>query len=128
MAGDRPGIPASMKRSIRQRCGFGCIVCGLPLYEYDHIDGWANTLTHDEDRIVLLCSRHHDEKSRGLLPLQVVSEFHESPFNRRGDVSTPYSLWFTGTEYYMRILRVSVRRFSLNPYRRSRVFVHPGDG
>jgi hypothetical protein len=95
----RPPIPSGMKRSIRQRCGFGCVVCGLPIYEYEHIDGWANTKQHEEDRIVLLCKRHHHEKTNGLLPGHLVEEFSESPLNLRSGESTPYSLWFSGERY-----------------------------
>jgi hypothetical protein len=37
MAEDRPPIPLPVKRLVRQQCAFGCVLCGLPLYEYDHI-------------------------------------------------------------------------------------------
>ncbi len=39
----RPKIPLPIQREVRQRCGFGCVICGLPLYDYDHIIGWAET-------------------------------------------------------------------------------------
>ena len=35
-------MPLPIQREVRQRCGFGCVVCGLPLYEYDHLLGWTN--------------------------------------------------------------------------------------
>lgn len=31
-------IPASVKRAVRQRDGFGCVICGLGIYTYEHID------------------------------------------------------------------------------------------
>src|SRR5690348_15018177 len=36
----RPPITEEKKRQIRKRCGFGCIFCGRPLYEYHHIHGY----------------------------------------------------------------------------------------
>jgi len=30
-------IPLPIQREVRQRCGFGCVICGTLLYEYDHI-------------------------------------------------------------------------------------------
>jgi trigger factor len=88
-----------MKRSVRQRCGFGCILCGKPLYQYDHILGWANVKRHREEEILLLCAEHHDEKTKGLLLEADVREANENPFNLRSDVTVPYTLRFTGNDY-----------------------------
>src|SRR5207248_2332597 len=40
-----------MKREIRQRCGFGCVLCGRPLYTYEHMEGWARVSGTDEAAI-----------------------------------------------------------------------------
>src|SRR5439155_1627187 len=48
-------IPEPIKRQIRQRCGFGCVLCGLPLFEYEHLKGWANVQRHMPEEITLLC-------------------------------------------------------------------------
>ena len=29
-------IPEGVKREVRQRCGFGCVICGLGFYDYEH--------------------------------------------------------------------------------------------
>lgn len=34
-------IPLPIQREVRQRCGFGCVICGMPLYEYEHMEEWA---------------------------------------------------------------------------------------
>jgi hypothetical protein len=99
MTGSRPPIPNPMKRSIRQRCGFGCVLCGLPLYEYEHILGWANVNRHHEDEILLLCAEHHTEKTKGLLSDEIVRAANESPLNLRSDVTAPYTLQFAGNDY-----------------------------
>jgi hypothetical protein len=89
-------IPADVKRRVRQRCGFGCVICGLPIYEYDHMEGWAETHRHVAEEITLLCDRHHREKTVGLLPLERVVSANENPFNITSGVSSPYSLHYSG--------------------------------
>lgn len=91
----RVKIPEPVKRLIRQRCGFGCVVCGLPLYEYDHLDG--PTIVNDSDRITLLCDRHHKERTNGLLPTADVEAANLRPYNIQRGSSAPYTLHYSGT-------------------------------
>lgn len=92
----RPAIPEEIKRAVRKRCGYGCVICGVPLYEYDHLIGWAETQQHVEQEITLLCDRHHREKTNGLLPASKVAADNANPFNLRTGVSPPYHLHFQG--------------------------------
>ncbi len=94
---DRPAIPAPIKRVVRQRCGFGCVLCGLPIYDYEHMAEWASTLQHDADEITLLCPTHHAEKSRGLRPVEQVRAANAAPFNFRTGASTPWTLHYAGS-------------------------------
>ena len=94
----RPDLPLPLMRKVRQRCGYGCVICGMPLYEYDHIIGWAKTRKHIAEEITLLCNTHHAEKTKGLLPLNRVIQANENPFNLQKDVSLPYNLYFEGTQ------------------------------
>jgi hypothetical protein len=87
-----------MERQVRSRCGFGCVICGLPLYEYDHILGWANVHRHVAEEITLLCDMHHREKTNGLLPLERVMAANREPFNLRQGVSKPHDLHYSGNE------------------------------
>ena len=91
-------IPLPMQREIRQRCGFGCVLCGLPLYEYEHLLGWANVKRHVAEEITLLCDQHHREKTAGLLPIEKVREANKMPHNLREGVSKPYDLHYSGVE------------------------------
>jgi trigger factor len=91
-------IPAPIQRAVRQRCGFGCVICGLPLYEYDHLLGWANVQRHVADEITLLCDRHHRERTSGLLPHDAVVSADRMPLNLQKGVSTPYALHFAGNQ------------------------------
>lgn len=89
-------IPLPIQREVRQRCGFGCVICGMPLYEYEHMNEWAQVHRHIAEEITLLCDQHHREKTGGLLPKEVVREADANPFNLREGVSKPYSLHFAG--------------------------------
>jgi hypothetical protein len=91
-------IPLPIQRQVRQRCGFGCIVCGLPLFEYDHLLGWANVQRHVAEELTILCDQHHREKGSGLLPLDVVNAANRNPFNLQNGVSKPYDLHYSGEE------------------------------
>lgn len=91
-------IPLPIQREVRQRCGFGCVVCGMPLYEYEHMLGWANVQRHVADEITLLCDQHHKERTNGLMPIERVCEANAAPFNRRSGVTKPYDLHFSGSE------------------------------
>ena len=96
-------IPLPIQREVRQRCGFGCVICGMPLYEYEHMEEWALVKRHVADEITLLCDQHHREKTNGLLPKEVVREANEEPFNLREGVSKPYLLHFSGEKAIVEI-------------------------
>lgn len=91
-------IPLLIQREVRQRCGFGCVICGIPLYEYEHMEEWAVVKRHVAEEITLLCDQHHREKTGGLLPKELVAEANQSPYNLRTGVSKPYDLHFSGKE------------------------------
>jgi hypothetical protein len=68
-------IPNETKRLIRQRCGFGCVVCGSAFYQYEHVaPNFADARVHDPERIALLCGSCHDRVTRGALSKQTVQE------------------------------------------------------
>jgi hypothetical protein len=64
-------IPAEVTRIVRQRDGFGCVVCGSAFYTYDHFDPeFSEARTHNPDGICLLCGTCHRRKTSGLLSLE----------------------------------------------------------
>lgn len=91
-------IPLPIQREVRQRCGFGCVICGMPLYEYEHMSEWAQVHRHVADEITLLCDQHHREKTGGLLPKGILQKANANPFNLREGVSKPYNLHFSGNQ------------------------------
>lgn len=74
-------IPEKIKREVRQKCKFGCIVCGLPIYDYEHILPFSEVKEHSADNIVLLCPNHHALKTRGRYPTAKLLELREAPHN-----------------------------------------------
>jgi 5-methylcytosine-specific restriction endonuclease McrA len=95
---DRSPIPHAVKRLVRQRCAFGCIVCGAPIYDYDHLVPWSQVRAHEPDNLVLLCPQHHREKTSGLLPVATVKKAAETPHNARATQSASHLLHYAGQE------------------------------
>lgn len=96
ISNQRPPISDPMKRQVRQRCGFGCVLCGLPLYTYEHMLGWANVHRHAADELTLLCSKHQAERTSGLLPIEDVKRANVEPYNLREGISKPYTFHYSG--------------------------------
>ena len=103
MPQDRPQIPSAIKREVRQRCGFGCVICGKPIFEYEHMLGWSKVKRHVASEITLLCPDHHDAKTRGFLPNEKVVTANNNPRNKQVGASKPYALEFSGTSYLIRM-------------------------
>ncbi|MDJ0358589.1 HNH endonuclease signature motif containing protein [Paenarthrobacter sp. PH39-S1] len=96
MNSGRPEIKEGIKRQVRQRCGFGCVICGIPVYHYDHMDEYNVVQEHAEDNLTLLCGYHHDLKSRGQLPVQVVRAKNTNPHNVTQNKTAMHSLFYYG--------------------------------
>lgn len=73
-------IPREVARQVRQRCGFGCVVCGNAFFQYDHFDPeFVDALEHNADGIALLCWEHHGKKKAGLLSEEDYTLARKSP-------------------------------------------------
>ncbi|WP_311968929.1 hypothetical protein [Pseudomonas baltica] len=99
----RPAIPSAIKREVRQRCGFGCVICGMPLYEYEHMEEWAKVRRHVAEEITLLCDSHHRQRTNKLLPIEKVREADRSPYSVKNGISSPFDLHYSGDEVEVRI-------------------------
>jgi trigger factor len=93
---NREQIPEEVKREIRQRCGFGCVICGHPIYEYEHMEEYAKVKRHVAAEMTLLCPNHHSEKTKGLMPSFIVKEANKKPYNLRRKHSNNYGLYYYG--------------------------------
>lgn len=73
-------ISETVKREVRQRCGFGCVVCGNAIYQYEHVDPpYAEAKEHNAEHIVLLCGGCHDRVTRGILSKQTIQNKSLNP-------------------------------------------------
>ncbi len=81
-------IDAATKRTVRQRCGFGCVICGSGIIQYHHFDPpFAEATRHDPSGITLLCGRCHDRAERGIISVAQVSEANLSPWCKQSGYS-----------------------------------------
>lgn len=76
-------IPAEIRREVRKRCYFGCVVCGMPFYEYEHVEDYADNKIHEVKNLVLLCPNHHDMKThKKSLSRERIKYFQQNPYNK----------------------------------------------
>lgn len=74
-------IPSDIKRAVRQRCGFGCVICGKGIVQYDHFSPeFADATEHRAEGITLLCGNCHDKKNRRLLTNDQVARMNAKPY------------------------------------------------
>lgn len=58
-------IPDPIKREIRQRSKFACVVCRSGIFDYEHIEPeYKDAKAHEADKICCLCSSCHDKVTR----------------------------------------------------------------
>jgi len=91
MASDRH-IPESIARKVRQECRFGCVLCGMPIFQYDHIDEFSEAREHKVENIALLCPNHHQEKTSRRLSKERVKNARNSPYNANRASTAKYGL------------------------------------
>ena len=91
-------IPAEIRREVRRRCGFGCIICGMPVYEYHHIIDWAIVKEHTKENITLLCPNHHANVTAKLISQQQVEQFNRNPKNIGAGKSGVLPIYYEGAE------------------------------
>jgi len=87
-------IPEKIKKKVRRRCKFGCVVCGSAIVTYEHIDPpFSDAREHNPTNITLLCGHHQLESSKGLLSKDSIQEFNTNPRgSRRGYVDHIFDL------------------------------------
>lgn len=85
-------IPEETKRQVRQDCGFGCVICGMPVFHYDHIEEFAQVRQHTRENLALLCPNHHQDKTSGRLSAEKVLAARQAPFNGGRSRTSNYKL------------------------------------
>jgi hypothetical protein len=83
-------ISEPIKREIRQKSKFGCVVCRCGIYEYEHIiPEYSDAEKHDPENMCLLCGQCHNKVTKGVLSKQTV-EAHYKSIQRNHKVSSPW--------------------------------------
>lgn len=73
-------IPVQVTKEVRQRCGFGCVVCGAAVVDYDHFDPeFKDAKKHDPDGIILLCQNCHRRKG-SFLARSAIAQCAQNPY------------------------------------------------
>lgn len=69
---------------MRQRDGFGCVLCGNAIVDYEHFDPeFSDAKSHDVDGIILLCIQCHGLKTRGRLSRETIHQAMRNPKARQ---------------------------------------------
>jgi len=82
-------IPAHVKREVRQRSKFGCVICRCGLYQYEHIDPlFVQATEHNPECICCLCGSCHELVTRGHFSKEFVkakySRIQKQPMKKVG--------------------------------------------
>ncbi len=107
-------IPKEVKRQVRQECGFGCVVCGLAIGMYEHIDPpFKDAKEHDPSRIAYLCGSCHDRVTRGTWSKQKIVEARSDPWcishhrcHDSFDISVPNPVIWVGPNEIININKI----------------------
>lgn len=102
-------ISVDIKLQIRQECGFGCVVCGMTIYTYEHIDPeFADATSHDPSKMALLCGSCHLKVTKGIWSKDKIIKARLSPkckqqgySNDFFDVGEPFGV-SVGRIYYFK--------------------------
>lgn len=93
----RASLTAEVKRRIRQKSGFGCVMCGIAIGDYEHVDPeFSEAKEHDPERMTFLCSRHHTATTRKRLDKETIRQHMADPFALRKGFS--FEELYIGTE------------------------------
>lgn len=94
-------IPSEVKQQVRIRCRFSCVMCGAIPIQYDHFQTpFAKCKQHDPEDIILLCSHHHDLKTKKLIDNADILGAWSSRDNNPGNFG--FSLPVTKSDFRVR--------------------------
>jgi hypothetical protein len=92
-------VPADIRRIVRKRCGFGCVVCAKSIYNYHHFDvEYCNAKEHDPEKMMLLCYQCHGKIGKQLSHKTVMACYGNPAALQKGfsheffDICSPFTL------------------------------------
>src|SRR5712692_7936645 len=77
----RDQVPEDVKRQLRQQAGFGCVACGLPVFQYHHIIPWEVEQHNRVGDMMVVCPNHHDQCTKGAILEPEQRSWKAKPFN-----------------------------------------------
>lgn len=81
-------IPTSIARQIRREAGFGCVICGLAIATYEHIEPeFAQARKHDPKKMTFLCHQCAGKHTRKQLSKATIFAAKLKPFARQNGFS-----------------------------------------
>lgn len=73
-------VPSDIRARIRRDAGFGCVICGCVLVDYEHIDPEFNQAKeHNPKKMTLLCISCHGRVTRKIISKKAVWEAKNNP-------------------------------------------------
>ena len=75
----RTAFSEDTARAIRQRSGFGCVICGEMPCDIEHIVPVSKGGTNEISNLTLLCTKHHREVTAGRISKKDVERFRGKP-------------------------------------------------
>ena len=100
---NRPPIPPEIKRAVRERCGYGCVLCGAQPYDYDHMVEYEIVKCHEAENLTLLCKHHHGEKTLKNLPRERIEQANQAPYNLSSGKTKYRLLYYAGNSVEVHI-------------------------
>lgn len=74
-------IKENVKLAIRQKCGFGCVICGNAIIQYHHFNPtFAEAESHAVEGITLLCGTCHDMVHKNMISMKKVMDADAKPY------------------------------------------------
>ncbi len=103
-------IPAEVRRQIRKKCGFGCVICGGAFITYEHIDPtFAEAREHDPEKMTLLCWGCHGRVTKGVWSKEKVLSAQKDPITFKYgcakdalDFRDPFEI-FVGSNHFQNV-------------------------
>jgi len=77
-------VPSGIRDYLRKEGGYGCVFCGNPFIQYEHIEpNFSDAIEHDPEKMTILCSYCHDKVTQGRRSKSKVWDAKKNPIAKR---------------------------------------------
>lgn len=74
-------VPEKIERALRKESGYGCVVCGNAIYQYEHIDPEFNDAhEHCADNMTILCGSCHFNVTKKIWSKEKIKQAKLAPY------------------------------------------------